>query len=73
MKAEDNDHITGQHQGGSQHQECNLNLSVSEKTYLSYNLIFQEIGKYNFKIKKCSRKTQKYLSFAIQQLKKKKK
>ena len=58
-------------------QECNLNLSLSKKipvvlhnmqNYDSH-LIFENIGKYNFKINVIPKTTEKYMTFTIQQSK----
>ena len=64
---------------GSAHQDCNLNVNLHEnfpaafynwKNYDS-SLIFQETGKYDFKINVISKRIEKYASFTIQQPKNK--
>ena len=76
VKVKDHDRTTRKY-WGSTHPECNLNLRVSKKipivflslqNYDSY-LIFQEAGKYNFKI--YTKNDRKYMSFTIKQPKKK--
>ena len=57
LKVKDHIHIIGKYQG-SAHQECNLNLCLTKKIPVVFRnlrkydsrLIFQEIGKYNFKM-----------------------
>ena len=61
------------------HEECYLNLSLSEKlTFVLQNLqnyeihlIFLEIGKCNFKTNFVPKTRENYKSFTIQQLKEK--
>ena len=63
----------------SEHQDCNLNLSLTKKIPVVFHnlqsydscLIFQEIGKYNFKINVIPKVIEKYTSFHIQQSRKK--
>ena len=60
--------------GTAAHQDCNLNLSLSKKIPVvfhnlqNYNshLIFQEPGKYDFKINVITRTIEKYMSFSIE-------
>ena len=50
MKVRDHSHMTEKY-GGSAHRVCKLNLSLNKKnTCCDSHLVFQEIGKYNFKI-----------------------
>ena len=57
VKVKDHDHITVKHQGTTD-QEHNLNINLSEKISVvfnnlqnyDYHLIFQQFGKYDFKI-----------------------
>ena len=57
LKVKDHNHITRKYQG-SAHQECDLNLSLTKKIPVVFRnlrnsdslLIFQEIGKNNFKM-----------------------
>ena len=77
VKVKDHDHITRKY-WGSAHNHCNINFSLSRKipavfhNLLNYgsHLIFQEIGNY-FKINVSLKTLEKYISFTIQQPKKK--
>ena len=77
VKVKDHDHVTRKYQG-SAHQECNLNLILSKKIPVVFHnlqnydshLVFQEIGKYNFKINVTPKAKEKYMSFTIRQPKK---
>ena len=77
VKVKDHYHITGKYKV-SPHQECNLNLSLIKKipvvfpnfqNYYSH-IIFQEIGKSDFKINFIPKTIKKNMSCNIQQPKK---
>ena len=72
MKVKDHDHVTGKYRG-SAYQGCNLNLSLSKKVPVVFHnlqnydlhLIFQEIGKYHFKINVIPKTIKRYVTFTI--------
>ena len=78
MKVKGHNHVTGKYRA-SAHQACNLNISLSKRfPFVFYSLqsydshpIFQEIGKYSFKINIMPKPTGKYTSLTIQQPKEK--
>ena len=74
MKVKGHNHVTGKYRA-SAHQACNLSkrfpfVFYSLQSYDSHP-IFQEIGKYSFKINIMPKPTGKYTSFTIQQPKEK--
>ena len=74
MEVKGHDHMTRNY-WKSTHQECNLNLILSKKNLdllrnlqiYDSHLIFQEIGKYNFKNKCDSKTIEKCMIFTIKQ------
>ena len=72
VKDHDHNHITKKYRG-SAHKECNPNLSLSKKIPVAFynlqnydsNLVFQEIGKNNFKVIDKPKTIEKYKSFTI--------
>ena len=49
MKVRDHSHMTEKYRGSAQ-RVCKLNLSLQKNKCFDSHLVFQEIGKYNFKI-----------------------
>ena len=72
VKVRDHCHITGKYKD-SAHRDCNFNLKLSHRTptvsqnlqNYYFNLIMQELGKFNLKISLIPNGLEKYMSFTI--------
>ena len=71
VKVKDHCHITGKYRG-SVHRDCNINIKLNHKIpivfhdlkYYDSDLIMQELGKSNLKIKVIQTGLEKYMSFS---------
>ena len=72
VKIKDQCHITGKYRG-SRHKDCNINVKLNHKIPIvflnlknyDFNLIMQELGKFNLKIYLIPNGLEKYMSFTI--------